>query len=129
MEKLPVIFPPEEEEEVKLNFNPSEEEQISGTLMQIDNVTFQYSPESRVIFQVRIDRNFSQFFNKVLTKKVTSFQSPISLKLGPENKEFSTFLAPKYLFLRLYLQPWLIKLGPLANFEAFWYLKTFFKKS
>ena len=55
MEKLPVIFPPEEEEEVKLNFNPSEEEQISGTLMQIDNVTFQYSPDSRVIFQVRID--------------------------------------------------------------------------
>ena len=61
VEKLPVIFPPEEEEEVTLNFNPSEEEQISGTLMQIDNVTFQYSPESRTIFQVRVQGRFFAF--------------------------------------------------------------------
>lgn len=51
LEKLPVLYPPEPPEEVKLHFNPSEEEQISGTLLQIDNIDFAYSEGSRIIFE------------------------------------------------------------------------------
>lgn len=51
IDKLPVIYPPEAPEEVKLNFSPAEEDIIGGTLLQIDNVTFQYSEKTRVIFE------------------------------------------------------------------------------
>jgi ATP-binding cassette subfamily F protein 3 len=62
IDKLPVIYPPEAPEEVKLNFSPAEEDIIGGTLLQIDNVTFQYSEKTRVIFEVRNTHLFLLMF-------------------------------------------------------------------
>ena len=45
--------------------------------------------------------------------------------LSPENKEFPTFSDPHFLFTQIEEQ---VELGPLANFEQFWYSRTFLKK-
>ena len=44
--------------------------------------------------------------------------------LGPENKEFPTFFYPNF-FTQIEKS---VELGPLANFEQFWYPRTFLKK-
>ena len=44
---------------------------------------------------------------------------------GPENKEFPTFSDPQLFFTQIEEK---VELGPLANFEQFWYSRTFFKK-
>ena len=45
--------------------------------------------------------------------------------MGSENKEFPTFSDPQVFFIQIVEE---VELGPLANFESFWYSRTFLKK-
>ena len=51
LEKLPKLVAPEPPEEVNFKFNDSQFDRIDGTMIEIDQVTFRYSLESRVIFK------------------------------------------------------------------------------